>query len=148
MKVSNVMSTTIEEIRANSTCQEAARQMRDSGVGMLVVTRGGRVIEGVLTDRDLVTRCVAAGADPTSQPVSEYMDRNPTTVSSEMDLERAVEIMRTTRHHRLPVIISGNKVVGMVSLDDVALDVKHYTDAFLAAASQYSHRAPKRDAEH
>lgn len=142
MKARDVMSMIIEEISADATCQEAAQRMRDQNVGMLMVTREGRLIEGVLTDRDLVTRCVALGADPAEHRVDEYMDRHPTTVEGDLELERAVEIMRNTRHHRLPVTVAGNKVIGILSLDDVAVDVKHYADAFLAAAGQYSHRAP------
>jgi CBS domain-containing protein len=142
MKVRDVMSMIIEEISGDATCQEAARRMDGGNVGMLIVTREGRLIEGVLTDRDLVTRCVALGADPAEHRVDEYMDRHPTTVQGDLELERAVEIMRNTRHHRLPVTIAGNKVIGIISLDDVAVDVKHYADAFLAAAGQYSKRAP------
>jgi CBS domain-containing protein len=142
MKVRDVMSMAIEEIAAEATCHEAARRMRECNVGMLVVTREGRLIEGVITDRDLVTRCVALGADPAQHRIGEYMDRHPTTVEGDLDLERAVEIMRNTRHHRLPVTVAGNKVIGLISLDDVAVNVKHYTDAFLAAAGQYSHHAP------
>src|SRR3990167_2037453 len=99
MKVRDIMSMTIEEISAEATCQEAAQKMRDQDVGMLIVTRAGRLIDGVLTDRDLVTRCVALGADPAEHRVGEYMDRHPTTVHGDLDLERAVEIMRNTRHH-------------------------------------------------
>ena len=142
MKVRDVMSMNIEEISSDATCQEAAQKMRGCNVGMLIVTGEGRLLEGVLTDRDLVTRCVALGADPAEHRVDEYMDRHPTTVEGSLELEQAVEIMRNTRHHRLPVTVAGNKVIGILSLDDVAVDVKRYADAFLAAAGQYSHRAP------
>ena len=142
MKVRDVMSMTVEEISSDATCQEAAQRMGERNVGMVIVTRGGRILEGVLTDRDLVTRCVALGSDPAEHRVGEYMDRHPTTVEGDLELERAVGIMRNTRHHRLPVTVAGNKVIGILSLDDVAVDVKHYADAFLAAAGQYSHRAP------
>ncbi len=140
MKVRDVMSTILEEVSADATCQEAARLMRDHNVGMLTVTSDGRLIEGVLTDRDLVTRCMALGADPAEHRVGEYMDRHPITVEGSLELEQAVEIMRNSRHHRLPVTIAGNKAIGVISLDDVAVDVKHYADAFLATAGQYSHR--------
>jgi CBS domain-containing protein len=141
MKVRDVMSTRLAEISAAASCQDAAQKMRDEDVGILVVTSGGRVIEGTLTDRDLVTRCVAAGADPAQSHVGDYMERNPTVVEGDLDLERAVEIMRRTRHHRLPVTIARNKVIGLLSLDDVALDARQYMDAFLSVAAQYSRRA-------
>ncbi|MDZ4278876.1 MAG: CBS domain-containing protein, partial [Dehalococcoidia bacterium] len=131
MKVRDVMSTAIVEIAADATCQDAAKLMRDHGVGILVVTHNGRVLEGVITDRDLVVRCLALGGDPSKQRVGEYTDRHPATVDGDLELERAVQMMRNSRLHRLPVVVGGSHVVGLLSLDDVAVDVKHYLDAFL-----------------
>lgn len=145
MKVRDVMSMHVAEIGADATCQQAAQQMRDCDVGLLVVTREGRVIEGVITDRDLVTRCLSLGANPAMAQVGEYMDRHPATVEGDLELEHAVEIMRNTRHRRLPVTAAGTRVIGLLSLDDVALDVKHYADAFLAVAGQYSRRGSLRE---
>jgi hypothetical protein len=53
--------------------------MRDRQVGMLLVTRDGHLLEGLITDRDLVTRCMALGADPREQVVEAYMNRRPTS---------------------------------------------------------------------
>lgn len=140
MKVRDVMSMAIVEVPAHASCEGAAKLMRQWGVGLLLVTKEGRELEGIITDRDLVTRCMAAGGDPAHLQVGDYMERQPITVEPDCDLERALEIMRKTRHRRLPVT-EGNKVVGLLSLDDVALDVRHYTDAFLAVAGQYSRRS-------
>jgi CBS domain-containing protein len=134
------MTTKVLEVRPEENCQHAAELMRDHGAGTLVVTTGDHMIEGVITDRDLVVRCTALGGDPAAHTIGDYMDRHPTTVDAELDLERAVEVMRNTGHRRLPVTERGIRVIGMLSLDDVALDVKHYLDAFLAVAGQYSHK--------
>jgi CBS domain-containing protein len=115
--------------------------MRDQGVGLLVVTTDGRIIEGVITDRDLVVRCMVLGGDPDTQQVSDYMDRHPTTVDGDVELERAVQMMRNAALRRLPVTVAGARVIGILSLDDVALDVKHYLDGFLAVVGQYSRKA-------
>jgi CBS domain-containing protein len=140
MKVRDVMSMAIVEVPAHATCQGAAQLMRQWGVGMLLVTKEGRELEGIVTDRDLVVRCLASGGDPAELPVRDYMEARPTTVEADCDLERALDVMRRTRHRRLPVT-EGKKVVGLLSLDDVALDVRHYTDAFLSVAGQYSRRS-------
>jgi len=140
MKVKDVMTMSVVVLKATDSCQQAAQAMRDQGVGMVVVTNEGRIIEGVITDRDLVVRCMALGGDPAQRQVGEYMDVHPTTVDADMELERAVEIMRNAALRRLPVTTVGTHVIGLLSLDDVALDVKHYLDAFLAVAGQYARK--------
>jgi CBS domain-containing protein len=134
------MSRNVVEVSAEATCREAAQLMRDRNVGILLVTREGRILEGVITDRDLVTRCMAPGQDPGRARVGEYMDRHPHAVEGDLDLEGAVEVMRNARHRRLPVTTPPGKVIGLISLDDVAFDVKNYADAFLSAEGQYSRR--------
>ncbi|MGB2695401.1 MAG: CBS domain-containing protein [Dehalococcoidia bacterium] len=141
MKVRDVMSMAIVEVPAHATCQGAAQLMRQWGVGMLLVTKEGRELEGIITDRDLVTRCLATADEPAQLQVRDYMEQRPTTVEADCDLERALEVMHKTHHRRLPVTEGGKKVVGLLSIDDVALDVKHYTDAFLSVAGQYSRRS-------
>ena len=141
MKVRDVMTTSIVEITADGTCQRAAQLMREKNVGALVVTRDGRIIDGVITDRDLVVRCMALGGDPATQHVGDYMDRHPTTVDGDVELERAVEMMRNARLRRLPVTVTGTRIIGVLSVDDIALDVKHYLDGFLTVAGQYSQKA-------
>lgn len=137
MKIRDVMTTSVVHITAEDSCQRAAQLMRDRGVGMLVVTKDGRVIQGVLTDRDLVVRCMSLGGDPAEHLVGEYMDRHPTTIEADTDLERAAEVMRNAGLRRLPVTSAGH-VIGILSLDDIALDVKHYVDAFLSVAGGYA----------
>lgn len=140
MRVRDIMTTSVVRVGADDSCQRAAQLMRDRGVGMLVVTGNGRVIEGVITDRDLTVRCMSLGGDPAQHLVGEYMDRHPTTVEGDIDLERAAEMMRHARLRRLPVTAAGH-VIGILSLDDVALDVKHYLNAFLSVAGDYAKQA-------
>jgi len=141
MKVRDAMTITLVEVSASDTCQHAAQLMRDHNVGMLVVTKPGRVLEGVLTDRDLVVRCLVLGGDPAQHTVGDYMDAHPTAVDADVELEKAVEIMRNGDLRRLPVTLAGARVIGVLSLDDVALDIKHYLDAFLSVSGHYAHKA-------
>jgi signal-transduction protein with cAMP-binding, CBS, and nucleotidyltransferase domain len=135
VKVKDVMTGPAVEVSREDSCQRAAEIMRDHDAGMLVVTSLG-VIEGVITDRDLVTRCMAIGADPDKQLVNDYFDRHAVTVDEEYDLERAMTIMRNAGVRRVPVT-RGITLVGVLSMDDVAVHLKKYIDAFLGLAGQY-----------
>jgi CBS domain-containing protein len=141
MKVREAMASPVIEISADETCQQAAAMMRDFRTGALVVVAEaeGTRTEGLITDRDLVVRCLALGVDPSKQFVGKYCDHKPTTIGPDEDLENAIEIMRTEGVRRLPVM-DGNRVVGMLSFDDVAVDVQRYVTSFLALASQYHMR--------
>jgi signal-transduction protein with cAMP-binding, CBS, and nucleotidyltransferase domain len=135
MKVKEAMSGPAVEVSAEESCQRAAELMRDKDTGMLVVTNLG-VVEGVITDRDLVTRCMAIGADSNAQRVADYFDRNAVCVDEDYDLERAMTIMRNAGVRRVPVR-RGITLVGVLSMDDAAVHLKKYIDAFLGLAGQY-----------
>jgi len=98
------------------TVQEAARTMRDHGVGCLVVTREGRPI-GIVTDRDLVCRVLADGLDPTSARVHDFVTFGPLTVSVHDSFETTAERMRQHGVGRLPVVDNDGKAVGIVTSD-------------------------------
>jgi len=138
MRVRDAMTSPALTVAADDTCQHAAQLMRSHGTGMLVVVTPEGLLEGVITDRDLVVNCVARGLDPSIQRIGGYFDRHPVHVDADLELERAVAIMRNGGVHRVPVVDGAARVVGVLSLDDVAIDVKHYVDAFLALAGQYS----------
>jgi CBS domain-containing protein len=112
--------------------------MRDRQTGALVVLNDQRRIDGIVTDRDLVMKCVALGLDPTKTPVGECCHYHPVTADPEQDAMSAVERMRDAGVRRLPVVSSAGEVVGMLALDDIARDVKEYVDAFTTAVGQYS----------
>jgi signal-transduction protein with cAMP-binding, CBS, and nucleotidyltransferase domain len=135
VKVKDVMTGPAVEVSAEDTCQRAAELMRDHDAGMLVVTSLG-VVEGVITDRDLVSSCMAIGADPAAQTVGNYFDRHAVCVDEDYDIERAMTIMRNAGVRRVPVR-RGITLVGVLSMDDVAVALKKYMDAFLALAGQY-----------
>jgi signal-transduction protein with cAMP-binding, CBS, and nucleotidyltransferase domain len=141
MKVRDAMASPAIEISAEQSCQQAAAMMRDFGTGALIVVAEteGRRTEGLITDRDLVVRCLTLGVDPSKQLVGKYCDYKPATIGADEDLETAIEIMRTAGVRRLPVT-DGGSPVGMLSFDDVAVDVQRYLTSFLALASQYHMR--------
>jgi CBS domain-containing protein len=92
--------------------------MRDQQVGSVVVVDAHRPV-GILTDRDLTVRVLAAGLDPGTTRVSEVMTPSPTTVREDATIVDAVGAMRAGRFRRLPVIRSDGRLVGILTLDDV-----------------------------
>ena len=104
-------------ITPEGSCRQAAELMRARHVGAVVVVAGEQPV-GILTDRDLALRVVAAGADPET-PVSDVMSRD-LVVARETDLmDQAVMAMRKKGVRRLPIVGRGGGLVGLVALDDL-----------------------------
>ena len=119
MKVCDVMSDKVVCISQDEPVSAAAKLLKRCNVGALPVCDGKKKLRGVLTDRDIVTRCVAAGADPRDTPVSEIMSRGVATTTPFDEVEQAVKVMSGDQVRRLPVLSEG-KLVGMLSLCDLA----------------------------
>lgn len=98
---------------------QIARLMTDNDCGAIAICSGERVV-GIVTDRDLVTRAVAQGADMETTQASNVMTRNLIVVHDEDRVERAVHLMESRHVRRLPVIDEEEHLVGMVSLTDMA----------------------------
>jgi CBS domain-containing protein len=99
---------------------EAARAMRDSDIGDVIVMESNKVC-GIVTDRDIVVRAIADGQDPATATLGDICSRDLTTLSPIDTVEDAVQMMRDKAVRRLPVV-EGNQVVGVVSLGDLALE--------------------------
>lgn len=119
-KVREVMTSAPIALQANAPIQEAARQMRDQGIGGVPVVDGER-IRGIVTDRDIVVRTLAEGRDPTTMSVGEICSDDLVFVGPEDDADQAVELMRMRAVRRIPVV-EGSSLVGLVSIGDMALD--------------------------
>ncbi len=105
-------------VAAASTAVEAARAMRDEGVGdVIVVDRNG--VCGILTDRDITVRGVALGADPARIRASDICSRPVAVLDPSQTVDDAVRLMREKRVRRLPVVDDG-RPVGIVSIADLA----------------------------
>jgi CBS domain-containing protein len=100
--------------------RSAAEQMKKAGVGAITVEEGG-VLRGILTDRDIVVRCLAEGWDPDKTAVGAICSNEPATLAPEDSLEHAVNLMRARAIRRAPVVSQG-KLVGILSLGDLARD--------------------------
>lgn len=118
MKVYDVMSTNVVHIDAAETTAAAARLLSRHNIGVLPVCKNGSLV-GVVTDRDIVLRCVAAGLSPDTTSVAQVMTQRVISVSPEDDVRLASGKMATEQIRRLPVV-QARKLVGMVSLGDLA----------------------------
>src|SRR3954447_9999658 len=114
----DIMSGSAECASENDTLVDAARKMRDLDVGALPICGEDDRLKGVVTDRDLVVKCVAEGAAPTSTPVSDLAEGKPVTIGADDPIDEALRTMIEHGVRRLPVI-GGDRLVGMVSQADV-----------------------------
>ena len=114
-----IMTTDVTCVGEKESLADAARKMADLGVGSLPICGEDNRLKGMLTDRDIVVKCIAEGGDPASMKVSELAEGKPVTIGADDD---AQEILRTMSQHkvrRLPVI-DGHQLVGIVAVADVA----------------------------
>ena len=119
MKVSELMNTNVVSLRPDDTTTQAAILLARHNVGILpVCTPDGR-LRGIVTDRDIVLRCIASESQPEETTVREIMTRGIASVSPEDDVRAAAHLMSVEQVRRLPVLEHG-KVVGMLSLADMA----------------------------
>jgi len=119
MRVSEIMSPSVIKVTPEDSVMEASRLLSRHNIGALPVCSLDGRIRGIVTDRDIVIRCVASEADPEQTSIREIMTRAVLGVSPEADVREAARIMSTEQVRRLPVL-TGGKVVGMLSLGDVA----------------------------
>jgi CBS domain-containing protein len=117
--VSDIMTKTLVTLSAEHTVRDAARHMREANVGAIVVQKHGNLF-GIVTDRDIVVRCLARGGNCDEVPLAEICSPQVTTIRPDDDVDHAVNIMRDRAIRRIPVVKNG-KAVGILSLGDLAI---------------------------
>jgi CBS domain-containing protein len=115
-----IMSSDATCIGENETLLEAAQKMRDLDVGALPICGEDNRLKGMLTDRDIVVRCLADGGDPASVTAGDLAQGKPVTVGADDDVAEALRTMKQYKVRRLPVI-DGHDLIGVVSQGDLAL---------------------------
>jgi len=120
MQVKDIMSRDVVSVSPDETAAVAARMLGRGNIGSLPVCGEDRALRGVVTDRDIVLRCVAAERDPDKTPVREIMTSRVITVSPDDDAEQAARLMAEEQVRRLPVA-EGGRVVGMLALGDLSV---------------------------
>lgn len=118
-KVREVMTSEPIALQSDVSIQEAAQQMRDCGIGDVLVL-DGKQIRGMLTDRDITVRAVADGQNPETTTVGEICSEDLVFVGPDDEADRVVEMMRLRAVRRVPVI-DGVRAIGVVSIGDMAM---------------------------
>lgn len=114
----DVMSKDVEVIGEDETIAQVAKRLAQSGVGAMPICDGDR-LQGLITDRDIVTKVVAAGKDPNTVRARELETGKPVTIGADDSIEEALQTMAAHKVRRLPVV-DGHSLVGMVSQADLA----------------------------
>jgi CBS domain-containing protein len=118
--VKDVMSTDIVTRPATTTMGDAARLMRDRDIGDVLVTGSDERLTGIVTDRDLVVRCLAGGANADTT-IERACSVDLATVSPDSSVDEAISLMRERSLRRVPVVDKG-RAVGIVTLGDLAIE--------------------------
>ena len=119
MKVSDIMTAPAIHISPEESVEVAARTLTHYNIGILPVCGEDGKLCGLITDRDLVIRCMASGKAPANTKVKEIMSARVTSVSPDMGADAAAQLMGSQQVRRLPVVENG-KLRGIVSLGDLA----------------------------
>ena len=128
MKLREIMTPDPVRIHPKERIEVAARLMTQYNIGMLPVCAADGKLRGVVTDRDLVTRCMASGKVPQQTLVEQAMTRGITVAGPEMEASAAAALMGRMQVRRLPVV-EGGVLRGMVSLSDLAARQETEPDA-------------------
>ncbi|MFI5707120.1 CBS domain-containing protein [Kribbella sp. NPDC051620] len=115
----DLMTPGAECVGENETLVDAARKMRDLDVGALPICGEDNRLKGVLTDRDIVVRCLAEGGDPSTALAGSLGQGKPVTIGADDSIEEALATMSKHQVRRLPVI-DGHDLVGMLAQADIA----------------------------
>jgi CBS domain-containing protein len=118
--VADVMTRRVVYLPGDTPLDEAAQAMRDQGIGDVVVTQGS-TMAGMVTDRDIVVRAIAEGLPPRTTTIASIASRELIMVEQSATVEEAVLAMRDRGVRRLLVCDADRKLVGIISLSDVAL---------------------------
>lgn len=128
MKLREIMTREVVRIRPEEPVSVAARALAHYNIGMLPVCGSDGRLQGVITDRDIVTRCLASARSAEGTAVEDIMTTRVVSARPDMDAALAASVMGREQIRRLPVVENG-RLCGMVSLADLACREESYLDA-------------------
>ena len=127
MTIEGIMTKHVLSVGCEEPIAAAARLLKRENIGCVPVCSDGGNLEGIITDRDIALRCVAAGLDPAHTMVQDIMTRGVYTLSPKDQPETATETMRKAGVHRLPVVEKG-QLCGILSLSDLVGKTSLYAE--------------------
>jgi CBS domain-containing protein len=136
MKIREAMSEDVATVRPAGTARAVAQRMCKEGIGYFPVVERGLLV-GVVTDRDIACRIVAEARDPGTAKIRDVMSKGVAYCFDDEEIEKAVQLMEQNQVRRLPVLNRKRKLVGLLSLSDVARHAPHrLTGEVLEAVSR------------
>lgn len=123
MYINRLCQRNVDVAEPDESAWQAAERMRQRSVGTLVVVDSNQQVVGMLTDRDLVTRVLANNYDPHETTVADVMSPQVITVVEDTPLDMALERMRCGPVRRMPVVDVRGRLVGLLSIDDVMMQL-------------------------
>jgi CBS domain-containing protein len=126
MKVRDAMAKSVSSARKSDRVIDVAKKMKQEDAGFIPVVENGGTLIGVITDRDIVIRCIAEGHDPRSETAEHLMSRQVTIIAPDDDIEQAAKMMERDAIRRLPVAENGH-LVGVLSHGNLVQATKNKT---------------------
>jgi CBS domain-containing protein len=120
MRVSDIMTKDVATAELETSLEEIATLMKEENVGAIPVLDDDGDLAGIITDRDIVIRCIAEGKDVTESRAEDILSEDCEVANPEMDVKEASQLMASRQIRRLPVVEDG-KLIGMLSIGDVAV---------------------------
>ncbi len=118
--VRELMTQNVVTLPRTAPLRDAARRMKESDIGDVIVMNDGTMC-GVVTDRDIVVRAIAEGKDPRSSTLEDICSHDVVTIGPDDSIDQAAQLMRQRAVRRLPVV-EGGRPVGIVSIGDLAIE--------------------------
>jgi CBS domain-containing protein len=128
MQLKEIITTPAQTVAPDCSLFDAAKTMMSRDLGWLPVADSGKVV-GIITDRDITIRGVAGGLDTRKAKVEDVMSRDVFCCSIDSTIEDAANMMEDEQVRRLVVIDKNEKIAGVVSLADLALDARDQTSS-------------------
>jgi len=139
MLIKEVMTRNAECTRPTATIRDVAERMKQLNVGSLPVCDNDRLV-GIVTDRDITVRSISEGRDPDLDHVSDVMSPGVTCCFEDQEVQEAARLMHDGQIRRLPVLNRDKRLVGIVSLGDLAVQTgdQNLVGATVAGVSEPS----------
>jgi CBS domain-containing protein len=119
----NIMHQGVECVPEGETLDRAAQLMREHNVGSLPVCGSDDRLKGIITDRDIVVKCIAAGHDPAATTAADLFHGNLVWTTADADEDEVIALMQQNLIRRLPILDDRHQLVGMISEADLATHV-------------------------
>ncbi len=127
MKVRDVMTSSVDWVTSDASVVEVAQMMKKDDVGSIPICKDNKLI-GIITDRDIVLKVVAAGGNTNTISAKDIMSTDIISVSADQDVHDAANMMSKYQIRRLPVLENG-KLIGIVAIGDLAIEKIHINEA-------------------